>query len=172
MTLEIAIEIAAKAHAGQKDKGGQDYILHPLRVMMRMETNEQRIVAVLHDVLEDTHITEADLRREGFSEEIIAALKCLTRIEAPSPLLRPGQGKEIYLTEFIPRIAKNPLARAVKLADLADNMDPNRVPPGQEGGLHESQLRKYAKAKVYIEKQIELENAEKLCKKLREELGQ
>lgn len=170
--LELAIEIAARAHAGQTDKSGQPYIFHPLRVMMRLQPEggmkyeffqSMRIVAVLHDVLEDTSVTEADLVMSGFGPEIIDALKALSRIVDPH--------KEIYLTEFIPRIAKNPMARIVKLADLADNMDPKRVPPGQEGAIHESQIRKYQKAKAYIEKVIELEKAEKLVKKLKEEIG-
>jgi (p)ppGpp synthase/HD superfamily hydrolase len=177
-TLERAIQIAAAAHEGQRDKGGREYILHPLRVMFRVNDSpyitdpetrtDAMIVSVLHDVLEDTAVTEQDLSDAGFDHVVMSALKALTRIEDRNISPR----KEIYLTEFIPRIAKDPLARIVKLADLADNMDPNRVPPGQEGVLHESQLRKYAKAKAYIEKQIELEAAEKLVKKLKEELGQ
>jgi (p)ppGpp synthase/HD superfamily hydrolase len=72
-TLERAIALAAKAHEGQYDKGGAAYILHPLRVMARVTTPEQRIVAVLHDVLEDTP-TLSDLAREGFPLKILAAL--------------------------------------------------------------------------------------------------
>lgn len=78
-TLERAIVVAARAHEGQYDKGGAAYILHPLRVMMRVSTPEQRIVAVLHDVLEDTQLTVADLAREGFPLKILAALLSLSR---------------------------------------------------------------------------------------------
>lgn len=80
-TLERAIAVAARAHEGQYDKGGAAYILHPLRVMMRVSTPEQRIVAVLHDVIEDTPLTLSDLAREGFALKILAALLALSRRE-------------------------------------------------------------------------------------------
>lgn len=67
-TLERAIELASKAHAGQVDKAGQSYILHPIKVMLRVAGSEARIVAVLHDVVEDSQFTIEDLRNEGFSE--------------------------------------------------------------------------------------------------------
>ncbi len=78
-TLERAIAIAAEAHAGQTDKAGERYILHPLRVMLAMETDVERIVAVLHDVVEDSGITLQDLRDEGFAEEAVAAIDALTK---------------------------------------------------------------------------------------------
>src|SRR6266404_3005039 len=105
-TLEKAIALAAQAHTGQRDKQGLCYVLHPLRVMMRVENDQARIVAVLHDTLEDTALTEADLRREGFSEEIIAAVKLVTHDK-----------KEPYV-DYVVRCAGHPIARAVKLADL------------------------------------------------------
>ena len=74
MNLERAIKIAVEAHAGVKDRGGKAYILHPLSVMMRVETDAEKIVAVLHDVIEDTDWTD-NLSEEGFSQEIIDALK-------------------------------------------------------------------------------------------------
>lgn len=114
-TLERAIAIAAEAHAGQTDKGGAPYILHPLRVMMRVEGEHARIAAVLHDLVEDTHWTFDDLRAEGFHEAVVAALDGLTRREG-----------EIYL-DFCRRAATNELARQVKLADIEDNLDPARV---------------------------------------------
>lgn len=83
-TLERAIAVAARAHEGQYDKGGAAYILHPLRVMMRVSTPEQRIVAVLHDVLEDTPLTLSDLAREGFPLKILAAVLALSRREGES----------------------------------------------------------------------------------------
>src|SRR5437764_1310945 len=76
--IERALQIAAKAHEGQKDKGGLPYILHPLRVMMRVEGEEAQIVAVLHDVVEDTPVTADDLRQAGFSERVLAAVLCVT----------------------------------------------------------------------------------------------
>ena len=115
-TLERAIEIAAAAHAGATDKGGHPYILHPLRVMLAVDSAEERIAAVLHDVVEDTDWTFDRLRREGFSTRILEALDALTRRE-----------DEDYLA-FVRRSRINPIARTVKLADLADNMDLTRLP--------------------------------------------
>src|SRR4029077_11078299 len=83
-TIEKALQIAAHAHEGQKDKEGLPYILHPLRVMSRVEGEKAQIVAVLHDVVEDTKVTLDDLRRAGFSAEILAAVQCVThRKEEP-----------------------------------------------------------------------------------------
>jgi (p)ppGpp synthase/HD superfamily hydrolase len=113
--LERAIRLAVQAHAGQTDKAGAPYILHPLRVMLKLQAATEMITGVLHDVLEDTPWTEADLRREGFAEEILAALDCLTR--------RPGESYD----DFITRVAGNPLARKVKLADLEDNLNLERL---------------------------------------------
>ncbi|MBF0178343.1 MAG: HD domain-containing protein [Magnetococcales bacterium] len=114
--LEQAIAIALQAHQGQTDKTGEPYILHPLRLMLRLSSNAERIVAVLHDVVEDTPITLDDLRQYGFSEEILAAVDLLTH--------RPEESYESYVA----RLTKNPLARRVKLADLHDNMDLRRFP--------------------------------------------
>jgi GTP diphosphokinase / guanosine-3',5'-bis(diphosphate) 3'-diphosphatase len=115
-TLERAIEIAARAHAGQVDKGGQPYILHPLRLMFTLTGTHERMAAVLHDVVEDTVVTLADLEAEGFPKEVIAAVRALTKLEGESRLLAAA------------RAAQDPLARAVKLADVADNMDVRRIP--------------------------------------------
>ena len=75
--LEKALILAAKAHTGQVDKGGAPYILHPIRVMLACEEEKEKIVALLHDTLEDTALTAADLRRAGFPEEIVQAVCCL-----------------------------------------------------------------------------------------------
>src|SRR5215510_5701883 len=83
-TLERAISIAAQAHQGQKDKAGAPYILHPLRMMMRMESEAAMIAAVLHDVVEDTDVTLVQLREMGFSEEILQAVECLTHRDGES----------------------------------------------------------------------------------------
>ena len=77
--LERAIMLAAKRHEGQLDKGGQPYVLHPIRVMLHCDTIEEKTVAMLHDLLEDTDVTEAELRREGFPAEIVEAVLCLTK---------------------------------------------------------------------------------------------
>ena len=114
-TLERAIAIAATAHAGQVDKGGAPYILHPLKVMLRMSTLEERIVAVLHDVVEDCDISLEDLRKEGFSEVVLTAIESLTKV--------PGESYE----DFVERAAQNPIGRVVKLADLEENSDLSRI---------------------------------------------
>ena len=114
-TLERAIAIAATAHAGQVDKGGAPYILHPLKVMLRMTTLEERIVAVLHDVVEDCEISLDDLRKEGFSEEVLSAIESVTKA--------PGESYE----DFVERAAQNPIGRVVKLADLEENSDLSRI---------------------------------------------
>ena len=114
-TLERAIAIAAAAHAGQLDKGGAPYILHPLKVMLRMTTLEERIVAVLHDVVEDCDISLDDLRKEGFSEEVLTAIQSVTKV--------PGESYE----DFVERAAQNPIGRVVKLADLEENSDLSRI---------------------------------------------
>ena len=114
-TLERAIAIAAAAHAGQVDKGGAPYILHPLKVMLRMTTLEERIVAVLHDVVEDCDISLDDLHKEGFSEEVLTAIQSVTKV--------PGESYE----DFVERAAQNPIGRVVKLADLEENSDLSRI---------------------------------------------
>ena len=120
-TLERAIAIAATAHAGQVDKGGAPYILHPLKVMLRMTTLEERIVAVLHDVVEDCGVSLDDLRKEGFSEEVLSAIESVTKV--------PGESYD----DFVDRAAQNPIGRAVKLADLEENSDLSRITsPGWE----------------------------------------
>ena len=114
-TLEDAIALAVEAHRGQRDKAGQSYILHPLRVMMRLETDEERTVAILHDVVEDTPWTLERLRAAGYPEAVLSALDALTR--------RDGETYEA----FIERLRPDALARRVKLADLEDNMDVRRL---------------------------------------------
>jgi (p)ppGpp synthase/HD superfamily hydrolase len=114
-TLERAIAIAAAAHEGQVDKGGAPYILHPLKVMLRVNTLEERIVAVLHDVVEDCGISFDDLRNEGFSETVLMAIASVTKV--------PDESYE----EFIERVAQNPIGRVVKLADLEENSDLSRI---------------------------------------------
>lgn len=115
-TIEDAIVLATQSHRGQVDKAGAPYILHPLRVMLRLKGEADRIAAVLHDVIEDTRITEEFLREQGYREEVLRALDALTRREGES------------YADFIERVAGNPLARRVKLADLADNLDASRLP--------------------------------------------
>ena len=132
-TLKKAIEIATEAHQGQFDKAGRDYIGHPLRVMEMGKTEEEKIVGVLHDVIEDTDWTFEKLAEEGFSDEVIAALRCVTKISE----------NENY-DDFIDRVKKNPLAVAVKINDLTDNMDIRRLPYLSDKDV--KRLKKYLKA--------------------------
>ena len=115
-TIEHAIEIAANAHAGQRDKAGQPYIFHPLRVMFRVDGEHEQMAADLHDVVEDTAITIDDLAREGFPPEVLRAVEALTKL--------PGETR----LEAAARAAADPVARKVKLADNAENMDLSRIP--------------------------------------------
>lgn len=110
-TLQRALEIATQAHQGQFDKAGNDYIGHPLRVMEMGKTENEKIVGVLHDVVEDTDWTFEALAAEGFSEEVIAALRCVTKLSE----------NENY-DDFIERVKKNPLAVAVKINALSDKL--------------------------------------------------
>ena len=132
-TLERAIEIATDAHRGQLDKAGNDYIGHPLRVMAMGQTMEEKIVGVLHDVVEDSAWTFEQLAAEGFSPRIIEALRCVTKLSE----------NESY-DKFIERIKHNPLALAVKLNDLTDNMDIRRLPYLSDKDV--KRLKKYLKA--------------------------
>jgi (p)ppGpp synthase/HD superfamily hydrolase len=117
-SLERAIEIALTAHAGQTDKAGAPYILHPLRVMLAQNNNEARIAAVLHDVVEDGDGWTLDsLRAEGFSPEVVTAVDHLTKREAEA---------DDYMA-FVHRAAENAIARQVKLADINDNLDVTRL---------------------------------------------
>ena len=114
-TLERAIAIAAEGHAGQFDKAGQPYILHPIRVMLRVSGASERIAAILHDVVEDTPVTLDQLAKEGFSREVVDAVDALTK--------RRGENR----IDAAKRAAANPIARVVKLADNAENMDLSRI---------------------------------------------
>lgn len=116
--LSRAIELAVWAHHGQLDKGGQPYILHALRVMLAMSTEEERIVAVLHDAIEDgPGDSRSRIKTSGFSDAVLAALDAVTR-----------RSDETYRA-YIARLSGNALARRVKLADLADNLDARRALP-------------------------------------------
>ena len=133
MNLDNAIKLATDAHAGQVDKGGQPYILHPLRVMLAMAITDERIVAVLHDVVEDTDVCCDDLYWvHGFKPDIVTAIAALTR----------RNGEDYF--DFIRRVAANSIARAVKIADLRDNLDPSRPLPDDPNSRARAQ--KYRRA--------------------------
>ncbi len=138
--LDKAIRIATIAHEGQKDKAGAPYILHPLRVMMTLTDETERICAVLHDVIEDTDITIEYLMNEGFPKDVLTALDFLSKRE-----------NETY-DSFIKRILNNKLACKVKLADLNDNMDLSRIPNPSPKDYQ--RVEKYNKAKEQIEKSL------------------
>lgn len=131
--MERAIEIATEAHRGQLDKAGCDYIEHPLRVMAAGKSLDEKIVGVLHDVVEDTNWTFEGLAAEGFSEEVIKALRCVTKLSESEPY-----------DKFIARVKSNPLAVAVKLNDLSDNMDIRRLPYLSDKDI--KRLKRYLKA--------------------------
>ena len=132
-TLNRAIEIATSAHEGATDKYKAPYINHVTRVMKMGATDNEKIVGVLHDVIEDTHWTFEDLENEGFSKEVIDALKCVTKTSED----------EDYV-DFITRVKINPLAVKVKLNDLTDNLDIKRMPEVLESDL--KRLNKYLRA--------------------------
>lgn len=113
--LDRAIAIAVELHENQTDKAGQPYVLHPLRVMLAMESDVERIIAVLHDVAEDDELGWQAVHDGGFEPEIIEAIDAITRRE-----------DEGYF-DYIRRAGSNPLARKVKIADLADNLSETRV---------------------------------------------
>ncbi len=136
-TLEDAIALAVASHRGQRDKAGQPYILHPLRVMLRLETDQERMAAVLHDVVEDGQVTLASLKKAGYPRRVLEAVDHLTH----------RKGEETY-AEYVERAASNRLARKVKLADLEDNMDLRRLP--RVGEKEAARLAKYRKAWEFI----------------------
>jgi (p)ppGpp synthase/HD superfamily hydrolase len=140
-TLERAIALAATVHRGQRDKAGAPYILHPLRMMMKVKTAETQMVAMLHDVVEDCRVTPALLRYGRFSEGVVEALMALTK--------RVVDGKEEPYDEFIRRAAQNPIAGLVKLADLEDNMDLSRIANPTE--KDHARVRKYKTAQLVIQ---------------------
>ena len=130
-SLAWAISFAAEVHYDQVDKGGQPYILHPIRVMMAVETIEEKIVAILHDVVEDGMVSKSILV-EYAGVVIARAVMALSRKDGES------------YREFILRVKQNNLARQVKIADLKDNMDRSRIPnPTAED---ERRWKKYEKA--------------------------
>jgi (p)ppGpp synthase/HD superfamily hydrolase len=126
--LEVAIALACESHRGQVDKAGRPYILHPLRLMLGFESTAEQIVAVLHDVVEDSSVTLEHLRELGFEPGIVNAIDALSR--------RTGESYE----DFIERVVADPLATRVKIRDLQDNLTVSRMP-----GLCDEDLRRVAK---------------------------
>lgn len=137
--FEKAVIIATTAHAGQKDKAGEPYVLHVLRVMMRVQKMDEKIVALLHDVVEDSEVTLAGLAKEGFSKKIIKAIGLLTK-----NVNKPYE-------EYIRDIKKNGLARMVKIADLKDNMNISRLKSLTEND--KLRIKKYRTAYNFLNSQ-------------------
>lgn len=139
--LEKAIAIAIKAHLGQKDKSGKEYILHPLRMMMHFKNEDEQILAILHDVIEDSDVTLEVLEKEGFSKDITDALAALTRFDY----------HENY-DRYLNRIKANKLATKIKLADLTDNMDIRRMKKLEKIDLE--RLAKYNRAWHFLTESV------------------
>ncbi len=133
MDLTRAITIATEAHQGQVDKYGQPYITHVLRVMQMGRTTDEKIVGVLHDVVEDSRWTFEDLAREGLAPHLLEALRCVTK-----------QSEEEDYEHFVNRTLQNRLAATVKLNDLTDNMDIRRMTSVQDKDV--ARLNKYLNA--------------------------
>lgn len=142
-TLKRAIEIARQAHAGQVDKAGEDYIEHPLRIMWKAKTEDEQIIGVLHDVVEDSDWTFEMLEEEGFSSEVIEALRCMTKLS----------DDEDY-DHFIDRVLTNTLAMRVKLLDLEDNMDLTRLSECTEDDIRRKQKYQLAYDRIKANKLI------------------
>lgn len=132
-----ALEIAVRVHKGQVDKGGVPYIGHPLRVAAKCENANEKIVALLHDTIEDTDVTPEYLVEQGFPQQIIDGVLSVTH--------RDGESYE----DFIKRAAQDPIGKVIKLADLEDNMDISRLNyPMDEWDF--KRLNKYLKSYKYL----------------------
>ncbi len=134
MNLHRAIEIALEAHKGALDKGGNPYILHPLRLMLQMDSEEEMIVAILHDVVEDSEKWSFDkLHKEGFSKKIINSLRSVTK-----------ENENEDYEKFIDRSVKDKIGRKVKIADISDNLDISRLKEVTDKDI--LRINKYKKA--------------------------
>ena len=136
--LEKAIPLAVKYHSGQIDKAGKPYIMHLIRVMMKGQTESEKICGILHDIVEDTNCTFDTLKKEGFTNEVIDVVRCVTKID-----------NETY-DDFISRILENPTAVKVKINDLEDNMNLDRL--NEIRSKDTERLKKYNKALMRLSK--------------------
>ena len=136
-----AMRIAYEAHKEQYDKGGVPYIFHPYHIAEQLEEEYDICVALLHDVVEDTEVTLSDLENAGFPKEIVEAVGLMTR------------DKEVQYLDYVRKIKTNPIAKKVKLLDLAHNSDPTRLVNGKEKSA--SLLDRYAKAKAILLDEME-----------------
>lgn len=136
-----AMRLAYEAHKEQYDKGGVPYIFHPYHIAEQLEEEYDICVALLHDVVEDTEVTLEDLEQAGFPKEVVEAVGLMTR------------DKEITYLDYVRRLKTNPIAKKVKLLDLAHNTDPTRLVDGKEKSA--SLLDRYAKAKAILLDEME-----------------
>ena len=130
--LHKAITIACEAHQGQFSINGEPYILHPLRLLFKAKSNEERIIAVLHDVIEKSNITLADLKNKGFDQNIISAIDSLSR-----------RRSESYI-DYIERLMQNRISVKIKLLDLADNIKIHSE--NNDNGIYDAKIKKYKNA--------------------------
>jgi (p)ppGpp synthase/HD superfamily hydrolase len=134
-SLEKALRIALVAHSGQVDKGGTPYIFHPIKVSERVSSIEEKIVALLHDTVEDSFITIETINKE-FNPTIALAVKLLTKT------------KDTPYKDYIKKIKDNPLARSIKIADLKENLDTSRFVIKSKKDL--DNLKEYQKALEFL----------------------
>jgi len=140
-SLETTLEFATCKHKGQTDKTGRPYIFHPIRVMENLgpdASDEERMAALLHDVVEDCHVSLQDLREAGYPEAVVIAVDHLTK---------DAEGERDY-SKAIERAARNPIALRVKIADLTDNSRRERIPHPTQAD--EERLEKYARALQFL----------------------
>ena len=130
--IEKSLEIALKAYAGQKDKAGKTYILHPLRIMAKMQTEYEMSAALLHDVIEDSDYTAEDLISEGIPSDVVIAVELLSNVKGES------------YDQFVDRVLQNPLATKIKIADIEDNINVLRLKSIRDNDLE--RIAKYHKA--------------------------
>ena len=130
--LHKAITIACEAHQGQSSINGEPYILHPLRLLIKAKSNEERIIAVLHDVIEKTNISLADLKNKGFDQNIISSIDSLSR-----------RRNESYI-EYIERLMQNKISVKIKLLDLVDNIKIHSE--NNKDGIYDAKINQYKNA--------------------------
>lgn len=135
--IEKALAFALEAHRGQTDRQGRAYILHPLHLMAQMDTDEERLVAILHDTIEDSDRTLDDIRALGMPEVVVEAVALLTHDKEGEPYM-----------EYVGRLKSNPIARKVKLADLQHNMTISRMSEVKERDV--ARLNKYLQARAFL----------------------
>jgi (p)ppGpp synthase/HD superfamily hydrolase len=139
--IEKSLQIALRAYAGKTDKAGREYILHPLRVMAKMDTELEMSAALLHDVIEDSEITAEQLLAEGIPAEVVQAVQFLSKTE-----------NEEY-QDFVARTKRNKLAAKVKIADIEDNMDVLRLASLDEYDL--ARIKKYHSAWRFLKEELQ-----------------